>query len=145
MKNKKIILLVSIIIIFIIVITVVIVSRNVNKENIIVEEFDTIYEDGTKINTSEKLLETKKLDELELTEIKLSCRNGISTLIAKVTNNGNTKTQEQEVSVEVLDKEENVIVELKGLLLPINPGESTTLNLNISSDIAGAYDFRISK
>ena len=142
--NKKVIVLLVIAIIVTIIVAVVLIKNN-KEDDIVVEEFATTYEDGVKINTSKELAKEKKLDDLQLTDIRLSCRRGLSTLIAKVTNNGTVKTEEQEVKVEVIDKDGNVMMELRGLLLEIEPGASTLLNLNVSSDIAGAYDFRISK
>ena len=133
-KKEKIIITVGIII--------NIRNRTLRK---VVEEFDIVYEDGVKINTSEELAKTKTIDNLEVTNIKLSCTNGLSTLLADITNKGITKTEETDLTVELLDKEENVIIELKATIVPLSPGQTTQLNMNITKDIAGAYNFRISK
>ena len=52
---------------------------------------------------------------------------------------------ETEIKVELLDKEGNIINELKSSIKPLNPGETTQFNVNITTDVAGAYNFRISK
>lgn len=140
--------LVFIIIISLIVITFIIAgillniqNRTLKKE---VEEFAIKYEDGVKINTSEELLKNKKIGNLEISNIRLSYTNGISILLADVINVGNTKTKETEIKVEILDKNENVLIELNGVIYSLNPNEKFELNLNTNIDIANAYDFRIS-
>ncbi len=143
-KNKKIGMIISVIVILAVVITGIVVYLVNSREKVIKEEFAITYEDGVKINTSEELAKDKQLDNLRITNIKLSCRNNTSTLIADVINNGGN-TQEQVVKIEMIDKDGNVIMELKGLLKSLTQGETTQLNVNASSDIAGAYNFRVSK
>ncbi len=146
-KKNNLVLIISVVIIIIAIIVVAIYLLNKPKENTIVEEFAITYEDGTKENTSKELAKEKKLDELLINNIILSYREStdLTTLLADVTNTGNTKTAEQLIKVELLDKEENVIMELEQMLVPIEPGQSTQLNVNVSSDFAGAYNFRVSK
>ena len=143
-KNKKLAMIISIVVIVAVVFTLAVIFNTKPKENIIKEEFAITYEDGVKINTSEELAKDKQLDSYTITNIKLSNRNNISTLLADVTNNGN-QTEEQIVRIEMLDKNGNIIMELKGTLKALAQGETTQLNVNVSADIVGAYDFRISK
>ena len=134
-------------IIVIAIIAAAVYLLNKPKENIIVEEFATTYEDGTKENTSKELAKEKQLGELRISNIVLSYRSSInvSTLLADVTNMGNTKTEEQLIKVAILDKEGNVVLNLEQMLVAIEPGQSAQLNVNVSADITGAYDFRVSK
>ena len=144
-KKEKIII--TIVVILLIILAVVGIIINIKSRTLkkVVEEFDVIYEDGVKINTSEELSKTKTIDNFELTNIRLSCTNGLSTLLGDLTNKGTTKTEETDLTVELLDKEGNVINELKATIKPLNPGETTQFNVNITTDVAGAYNFRISK
>lgn len=140
-KNKKLGMIISIIVIIAALIVGIVVNT---REKVIKEEFAITYEDGVKINTSKELAKDKQLGDLKITNIKLSCRNNISTLLADVINNGN-QTQEQVVKIEMINKEGNVFMELNGIIKSLAQGETTELNVNVSADIAGAYNFRISK
>ena len=145
LNKSKIRLFVLFILILVLIIVVSVIILNKPSSKIIVEEFDTIYEDGIKVNTSEELLKPKYLDDIELNNIRLSCKNGISTLLADVKNTSNNTIDELTLNVEILDKNENVIKELNNTIFSINSGETKELNINVSADIAGAYNFRISK
>lgn len=143
-KNKKLGMIISIIVILAVVIIGIVVYLVNSREKVIKEEFAITYEDGVKINTSKELAKDKQLDNLRITNIKLSYRNNTSTLLADVINDG-SKIQDQQVKVEMLDKEGNVFMELKGIINSLEQGETTELNINVSADIAGAYNFRVSK
>ena len=71
--------------------------------------------------------------------------HGLSTLIADITNNTNEATEGQTANIEILDENNNVIETIVAEILPLKPGKTTQLNVNITTDIAGAYDFRITK
>ncbi len=143
-KNKNLLIIISIIVIIVVVLTVAILFMTKSKEDKTKEKYAITYEDGVKINTSEELAKDKQLDNYTITNIKLSHRNNTSTLLADVINNG-SQTEEQDVKIEMLDEGGNVIMVLKGILKPLSQGETTQLNVNVSTDIAGAYNFRISK
>ena len=151
MKDKKISkiekIVITIIICILIIVVIVGIIINIKNRSLkkIVEEFDIVYEDGVKINTSEELAKTKVVDNLELTNIILSYTDGISTLLGNLTNKGAKKTEETSLNIEMLDKEENVIAQITTTVRALNPGETAQLNANINADIAGAYNFRISK
>lgn len=144
-KSKTKLFILFILILIIIIAVTIILNIKKPSSNIIVEEFDTIYEDGVKVNTSEELSKPKILDGIEINNIRLSCRNGLSTLLADITNTSNIPIDELTLNVEILDKEENVIMELTNQVYSINSGETKELNINVLGDIAGAYNFRISK
>ena len=144
-KIEKIVITIIICILIIVVIAGIIINIKNRSLKKIVEEFDIIYEDGVKINTSEELAKTKVVDNLELTNIILSYTDGISTLLGNLTNKGAKKTEETSLNIEMLDKEENVIAQITTTVRALNPGETAQLNANINADIAGAYNFRISK
>lgn len=149
-KNKKVIIILSILIIIIILIIAGIIffrskTNNTSENTTIVEKYDVIYEGGLKVNTSEEVAKSKKFNTLDISNARLSCRNGLSTLIADITNNTNEATEEQTANVEILDENNNVIETIVAEILPLKPGKTTQLNVNITTDIAGAYDFRITK
>ena len=107
------------------------------------EEYVQILQDGSKLNKSEELLKEKKLDELEISNIQLKETGGITTLLADVKNNTNHEIQERDVTIEVLDKQGNVITRLNGVIDTVGAGEKVQLNMSVTADVANAYDFRI--
>ena len=142
-KNKKVIIILSILIIIIILNIAGIIffrskTNNTSENTTIVEKYDVIYEGGLKVNTSEEVAKSKKFNTLDI-------RNGLSTLIADITNNTNEATEGQTANIEILDENNNVIETIVAEILPLKPGKTTQLNVNITTDIAGAYDFRITK
>lgn len=120
-------------------------EENVIEQNKVTEEYVQVLEDGTKLNTSTKLQEMKKLEGLEIGNIQLTYRNGVSVVLADVVNKSANKTELMAVSLTLLDKNGNVIEELNGLISELAPGASTQLNMGASSDYANAYDFTIVK
>ena len=107
------------------------------------EEYVQILQDGSKLNKSEELLKEKKLDELEISNIQLKETGGITTLLADVKNNTNHEIQERNITIEVLDKQGNVITSLNGTIDTVGAGEKVQLNMSVTGDVANAYDFKI--
>ena len=66
------------------------VSKVTNeKEEKNIEEYVQYLEDGTKLNVSTELTKAKMIDGLEITNIEVKEKNGISTLRADVENKKN--------------------------------------------------------
>ncbi len=149
-QKKFIIALVAIII----VVIIILIATNKNKsknnedintveENTVKEEFVQVLEDGTKLNISSKLAETKTVNGLEFGNIQLTEQGGQSLLLADVKNNTSNATELTLVDLTLLDKEGNTIVELGGIIAPLAPGESTQFNTSTTLDYANAYDFKV--
>ena len=102
-------------------------------------------EDGTKINTSSVLTEKKKLGDLELENIQLTYKNGITTLLCNVRNNSQSSVVEQRIEISLLDDEGNTIYTMKGMIEELEPGETTQLNTAVTADFSNAYNFEIRK
>ena len=107
------------------------------------EEFTQVLTDGTKINTSSKLNQNKKLGDLEIGNIQFTYRNGVSVVLANVTNTGNSDTSLKAVELTLLRKDGSEIEKLQGIIPGLKPGGSTQLNIGATSDVANAYDFVI--
>ena len=137
--------------IMVIVLIIVIANRgkdNKNKEvveNISKEEFVDVKEDGTRVNTSNKLAETKKYDGLEISNITLTEKGNESYIRATVKNTTSVKKGEELIKLTIVDKQGNVLTSVKGYLNTIQPGSTTTLSIKASADFANAYDFKVSK
>lgn len=119
-------------------------NTNVTEQENVVEEYVQKLEDGSKLNVSDKLQKSKKLDGLEITNIQLREIGGITTLLADVSNKTGSATTDKMVKVEVLDKSGNTIVTLRGLIDAMPADGNVQLNMAVTADVANAYDFKIS-
>ena len=119
------------------------------QENIIenttkqVSEFSEQLPNGVKVNTSEKVSESKELNGLILSNIQLTEDGGITTLLAEVKNNTGKKTESKKVTIEILDKDGNVITDFEGFIDAMDINDTVKLNASITGDVSNAYDFRI--
>ena len=106
--------------IMVIVLIIVIANRgkdNKNEEvveNIAKEEFIDVKEDGTRVNTSNKLAETKKYDGLEISNITLTEKGNESYIRATVKNTTSVKKGEELIKLTIVDKQGNVLTSVKG-------------------------------
>ena len=107
------------------------------------EEFVQNLSDGSKLNTSKELQKTKKVDGLEFTNIQLREINGITTLLADVTNTTKTKVNTKVVSIDILDKTGNKITTVRGVIEDLEAGAKFQMNTSVTADVANAYDFRV--
>ena len=110
-----------------------------------VEEYVSVSDDGTKVNISEKLSETKTIDGIEITDIQLTENGNVTQLLATMTNTSD-ETQGGYVAVlTLIDEDGNVLIEMNPYIAELEPGESTQLNTSATFDYANAYDFTIEK
>ena len=109
------------------------------------EEFVSVLSDGTKVNNSNKLAETKIIDELEVSDIRLTQKDNISKILATVKNPTSQVKGGYLVKIELLDKEQKTIEEIKAYIDKVQPGETVTLNAAATVDFANAYDFKRTK
>lgn len=107
------------------------------------ERYTAAYSDGSKMNTSSKLQETKTYGDFTISDIQLTTKDGISTIIANVKNNGNQTTEETDITMTFVDEAGNTIATVPGFIQPMNQGATSQLNASITQDISNAYDFRI--
>ncbi len=149
-KNEKI--FVGVLIVILIIVIMIARGRKSNQgqadvelpvENEVKEEFVEVLEDGTRLNKSEVLNQDRKLGNLSFTNIQLTNANGQSILLADVTNTGTTATEMQLVDIIILDKNGNELGTVGGVIIPLQPGQSTQFNSGTQNDYANAYDFKI--
>ena len=98
-------------------------------------------EDGTKLNTSTKLLETKKIENLEISNSQLTNKEGKTILLADVKNVGSTTIQMIQLEITLVDSNQKEIEKLDGLLGTIKPGETVQLNIEATEDYSDIYDY----
>lgn len=143
--EKKGVLALIVVLIIVIVIVVIFKTTKENKGEEKAEEYVEILDDGTKLNVSEQLKESKKIDGVEITDIQLTEQNGQSVLLANAINTTNTETVVMPINIIVLDKSGNEIGKIPGVIAPLKQGETKQLNVGITEDYSNAYDFKIEK
>ena len=102
-------------------------------------------EDGTKINISPKINQDMKLNELDIKNIQLTCKNGITTLLADVFNNTNKDSEMKNINIKFLDENNKEIRTVSGYIPALKIGEITKLNVSMSSNLIMAYDIQFSE
>lgn len=149
-KNEKRMILILLVVLVIAIILFVVYNNKkgnnnevTKQENEVVEEFVQVLEDGTKLNISTKLNEAKEVNGLKFENIQFTEQNGQSVLLANVTNNSGKATDMTLVDVILLDKNEQEIVKVGGIISPLQPGETKEFNTSMTIDYANAYDFKI--
>lgn len=146
-KNEKRMILILLIILAIVIIAVVVGKNKGNKENTeknqVKEEFVQVQEDGTKVNISSKLAETKKVGAYKIGNIQLTTKDNQSILLADVENVSSSATEMKMIEITLLDKEGNTLETVPGVVKQLQPGETAQLNAGITDDYANSYDFKV--
>lgn len=104
-----------------------------------------LLEDGTRLNTSNKLKETKKINGMEISNFQLTEKDNVTLLLGTVTNTSSTKQGGYPVNVKIVDEQGNEIITVGAYLGELEPGESTQFNTSATFDCVNAYDFSISE
>ena len=153
-QNEKrwIVLLVAVVIIAI-VFLVVLGFRNKDGEDLAdnsqnvptnEEQYTVQLDDGTKLNTSEDFNSNKTYGDLEISNIQYTTRpDGMTVLLADVTNKGTTNHELEMVKITILDQNGEAITEIRPLIDAMAPGETVQINASISADVSNAKDFTI--
>lgn len=157
MKNRKIFFILGLVVILILIIVLVVLniskddntSNNNADNNMEVSEdkkesYVEEMEDGTKLNKSNKLNEAKKVDGLTITNIQLTTKDGMTTLLADVINNSEAKTDLKTINITLLDVNGKELTKLVGVINALDVGATTQLNIAMTSDYVNAYDFKVS-
>ena len=119
------------------------VNSDSTEEDKVVEEFVQVLEDGTKLNTSTKLSETKIVDGLKIGNIQLTMQNGQSVLLADAENDTGKAIDIMLLDIILLDKNGNELTTIAGIVGDLKAGEKQQLKSSVTSDYANAYDFRV--
>lgn len=157
-KNLKIIIILTVIVLIITITLYCIAKKNnkkvenptANNETTIMEseikkvdEFIGELSDGTKINTNSAMNVASTLGNLQVENIRLTLKNGITTFRASVKNSGTTKTELKNVTLILKDKDGKELVSAKGLISSLNADESKELAISITSNYIDACGYEI--
>ena len=114
-------------------------TSGTNQDSDLVEKL----QDGTKLNISDKLSETKTFGNYEVSNIQLTEKNGESLILADVKNIGSAKMEMKFADVKLVDKEGNEITTLQAVIGEVEPGATVQLQVSATTDFSNAYDFSI--
>lgn len=150
-KKEKRLILILIAILVVVLIIGLFIKKNRNEENGVQsqqntatdEKFVQVLEDGTKLNKSSKLNETKNVEGIEISNIQFTYKDGQTVLLADVTNNSGKAIDMTLLNIKLLDEQGNEIVTVGGIISPMQVGETTQLNASMTMDYANAYDVEI--
>ena len=145
-KEKKGILILILVAVLIIVILVIVKRPRVEEEptniaDVNVEKYVEVLDDGTRLNTSEKLQGTKKVGNLEITNLQLTALDNKTTLLGTITNVGSKQDGNVLLNIKIIDDQGKELTTVPAYIGIIEPGQSTQLNVQPTLDYANAYDF----
>lgn len=153
-KKKRIRRIDIIVVITIIVISIIMIKNKSNKQEDMgtskiqteqQEKYTKLLEDKTKLNTSEKLKEDKKFEELKVKDIQLTYKDGVTNLLATIENTTQTKIEMQNVEIVLLDEKGKELYKIPGIIEEIEAGKTTQLNCSVTADFSNVYNFEIRK
>ena len=108
-------------------------------------EFTEVKDNGTVVNTSEKLNQNKEESGFLLTNIKLEEKNGETTLYATVTN----KTEKEQAAflgkIVLLDKKGKEVGRIPVMISDMQIGEAIDIQASITERYTNAYNFRLER
>ena len=145
-KKEKILIILLLGIVLIMAILAIVKNQKESQKNIVEgineeEEFTRILEDGTKLNVSTKLNETKMVDKLKIYNIQLTSKNDQTVFLADV-----ESSEDKEITLVdrvLLNKNGNELTTITGLIGKTKAGGVQQLNCVVTSDYANAYDFKV--
>lgn len=104
--------------------------------------------ENPKTEEKTKVLDDAKVGELKITGFNITFENGLSTVVATVTNESNEKIDLTSLSLLLYDKDNKLIIETIGNIGDsINPGESKQFNTLITKDVRNTekVEYKINK
>ena len=145
-RKNELKVIVAFTVVFIIVLIAIII--NVNKKDAqptSTEDESYVQEmnDGISINKSTKLNEAKLVNGLLISNIQLTEKDGMTTLLADVTNKTDQNTELKKLKIVLLDESGNEIATMMAFVNAINAGETAQLNASTTSNYIRAYDFKV--
>ena len=114
-------------------------------ENVEQGEFTKVEADGTIVNTSEKLKQTKEDLGFSITNINFVKKGNETILTARVTNNTGEAQGDFLGQIVLLDKSGKEIGKIPVMISETQNGEAIDIETSITESYANAYDFRLEK
>ena len=146
-KSKIVLLAVVIAIVALIVVIVIVANGGKNEENNVqnkeVENYSTVLDDGTKVNTSEKLKETKMYGNIQISNMRIAKQEEMTVIMADIQNTGESVLARQKVKITMLDENGETITEITPEIRELQSGEVYTFSAGMTEDVVNAKDYTI--
>ena len=149
-NQKRWMILVGVIVVLIIVLAIVFSTRGGSNNEVVQGESErneeiyvTELEDGTKLNTSEDFNNEKRYGNLVIRNMQYTEQNGMTVMLADVTNEGSTVREPEIVTITIYGENNEVITELHPAIGRIESGETIKINASSTADVANAKDYSI--
>ncbi len=120
-------------------------SEGQNNEEPKNEEFVSKQEDGSKVNTSDKIRETKRLGGLEISGLTITESNNLTQLLGTIENTSNSVDGGYTAKIIIVDKENNQIIDMIFSIAELQPGQSMQLDCSATFDYSNAYDVKFER
>jgi len=98
---------------------------------------------GQKVNTSNKLKQSKNVGEYRFTNIKMSREENGTVLTAIIVSNTKQKIAGRSAIINFLDNNGKLVSQMETYIPQIKPGEITPFRTETTADVTNAYDFEI--
>lgn len=108
--------------------------ENTNNINIV---------DGVKKNDSKALLRNKKFKDLDVKDIQLEARDGVTNFLATIENNTDKDFESCIIKLVFINEDGTEYASLEGAIPDIKKGSKTLLDVSTTSDLSNAFDFKI--
>lgn len=136
----------------IIIIVIIIMAFTQNKNEEIEEEkenpeevelYTTELDDGTRLNISEEFNSEKNYNGLKISNIQFTEKDGMSLMIADVTNMTPKKHEVEIVEITIYGKDGEKITKIEPIIGEVEAGKTIKLNATILADVVNAKYFTI--
>lgn len=108
-------------------------------------EFTKVDNEGTIVNTSEKINKDREELGFSITNVKLEEKNGETIISARITNKTDSNQESFFGNIILLDKQGNEIGRIPTMVSETQKGESIDIEASITESYANAYDFKLEK
>lgn len=143
-NKKKLMILVTLIAVVIIIIAIVNINKNKSDyEQIYKTENTQITDVGEKINTSNKLKESRESNGLYIDKIQLKNVSNKTTFTANITNKTNTTTKGQLYDIVFVDKEGKQVETMGLYIRAIEPNQMISVEASMEKDVTECYNFNL--
>lgn len=148
-KEKRMILILILVSILIVGIVWLVTRPKTNKSNasgsVAQGEFTKVDNEGTIVNTSEKINEDREELGFSITNVKLEEKNGETIISARITNKTESNQESFFGNIVLFDKQGNEIGRIPTMVSETQKGESIDIEASITESYVNAYDFKLEK
>ena len=148
-KEKRMILILILVSILIVGIVWLVIRPKTNKTNasgsVAQGEFTKVDNEGTIVNTSEKINEDREELGFSITNVKLEEKNGETIISARITNKTESNQESFFGNIVLFDKQGHEIGRIPTMVSETQKGESIDIEASITESYVNAYDFKLEK